>query len=170
MARLEYDLDRISSYKYSYMICKNCGRKEVEPGVEQCDECGRKLIRSSVYEWNLTDGLREELKKIKVKYKLVEQYPIKTRTGSVYHWDIFVWVKGKSSHGGCGYLIEVNGPEHYTTNGIGKDFKKRRYAVDQPLPKGTAFRAVRNLECTVGTYQKTARKIVKELVERANYG
>jgi hypothetical protein len=170
MPRLKYDLNRISSYKYSYAYCKNCGREEVKPGTEQCPKCGEKLIPSSVYEWNLSDGLRDELEKFKVKYKLVEQYPIMTQTGSVYHWDIFVWVKGKSLDGGCGYLIEVNGREHYTNYGIGKDYQKRKYAIDRKLRPGIAFRTVKNLECTIDKYQKTAHKIVKELVERANCG
>jgi hypothetical protein len=71
-----------------------------------------------------------------------------------------------SKSGGCGYLIEVNGPEHYTKYGRIKDRRKQLIAISNHLRPGIAFREVRNDECTKDRVKETARKIVKELIDR----
>lgn len=169
MVELVYDLDKIPSPGYSYMYCEMCGRRKIRKGINRCDICGKKLIPSSIYEWNLTDALRKEIKKkMLIGSWVKEQFSIPTVNNTLYHYDIYIWVSGKSSTKGCGYLIEVNGPEHCTKYGRERDRKKQFVTVSGYLRPGIGFRTVTNKECSPDWLEDTAKRIVKELVDRAN--
>ncbi len=166
---LNLNLDGIAPRGYGYVYCESCGRRIQRKGLVRCDLCRSKIIPSSIFEWNLTDALRREIKrKMMLGAWVKEQLPIPTVNNSLYHYDIYIWVNGKSSTGGCGYLIEVNGPEHYSMDGMDRDSRKLFTTVTGYLRPGIGFLAVKNEACGRDVVDKTAEIIVEDLIDRAN--
>jgi hypothetical protein len=77
-----------------------------------CPGCATKLRRCSRFEWFLIDALGLALEATGRDFKIIPQYPVHDHRGFEWYWDLFVWVDGKSVHGGTGLLIDVNGPNH----------------------------------------------------------
>lgn len=75
------------------------------------------MQRCSRYEWFLFDELKYLLKLSGRNFRIKQQYPIRDHRGFNWHWDIYVWLEGKSIYGGYHQLIDVNGRDH--------DFQKK---------------------------------------------
>jgi hypothetical protein len=84
-----------------------------------------------------------------------------------YYIDIALWIvtSEPDNHAGC--FIEVNGPSHDGKNPFGR----KHWAIFQVSGlgfHGWDYRVVTNEQCAKNMVQNTARKLVDELVKRAN--
>jgi hypothetical protein len=159
--------------------CQDCGRQEQPPDGKFCPDCGRKMQRCSRYEWFLFDELDHLLALQDREYRIQAQYPVTDHRGFNWYFDIYVWVKGKSVHGGYGELIEINGSDHarqkpYSGDGGGytRDYDKRWEVISnlRMHRRGIETRTVSNDECTKkgDAAYHTAIAIVDELTHRAD--
>lgn len=158
-----------------------CKRREQKPSDKYCPDCGDKMQRCSRYEWFLFDAisdlLDEQLGNGGREYRLEAQYPVHDHRGFDWYFDLFVWVKGKSSFGGYGELIEINGSTHdnqpkYSGRGGGytRDYDKHwEVFSNQRLHKrGIDYRVLSNEECSMRNVKNTANKLVAEIIKRAD--
>lgn len=134
---------------------------KLQPIKKYCPNCDTKIQRCSRYEWFLINELINALKDSEVNFLLEEQSPLNSGLGFSWHFDFFVWVWGKNSRGCYGEYIEINGPNHD---------KRHKKAYDLRGLEGSSigYREVSNEECTKENAPKTATRILKKLIKKAN--
>jgi hypothetical protein len=154
--------------------CQSCGRIEAAWNARDCPKCGARMQRCSRYEWFLCDSLQTILAFQGADFDLYQQYPVLDRRGFTWFFDIYVWVRGNSFHGGYGELIEINGQTHITQKpyariGYTRDFDKYAETIyfHRFQDSGIHHRTVSNEECTKKRAFYTAVDIADELMDRA---
>ena len=157
--------------------CQSCGRMEAKRDVYGCPHCGKKMQRCSRYEWFLHDSLKTILAFQGADFDLRQQVPVRDRRGNTCYFDLYVWVKGSSVHGGYGELINVNGPgcrnqERHSPGARSRDTDSQWYVVSnlQLQHPGIQTRLVLSEECARNKVFYTAVDIADELMHRADHG
>jgi hypothetical protein len=99
----------------------------------------------------------------KENFILSEQWVLMDRRGFEWNFDFFIKV------GHYREVIDVNSPNHGTAKVRSRDIEKAsELEYDNSTHKRVELRAVKNWDCSTKRVEETARKIIAELVEKAN--